>query len=321
MIGTLADQIGLVEISSGEYVSQVLPERMGNLLPIAYGGCALGLATHAAYKTVPPSYSLYSLVGHFLGPASTMENLYCTVHTTRNTRTFATRRVQVSQVQPDGRKRVCLELLADFQVEEPALLTYSAPPARTYSGPEQCKPTPALVDAAVSAGKMSKEAAAAFKISYQLGEAFFDSRFCPEGVSAQNIMGAVKEEKTTQDHLPITEKTTGDWIRTRMPLETRGERMAAASFALDGALSFMPLIHSHLSLEDAGACSTLDFALRIFVPDIDMSSWHLRERMTTAASYGRNYTEGRLWDEKGTLVASMTQQSITRPKAAAKPKM
>lgn len=313
MVGTLADQLALQELSPGEYVSKVLPERMGNVLPIAYGGCTLGLATHAAYKTVKPAYSLYSLVGHFLGPASIKEKLHCTVYVTRDTRTFATRRVQVSQIQPDGKKRVCLELLADFQVEEPALLTYSAPTSRTYSGPGQSRPIKEMAEAAVAAGQMSADESAKFLESWKLGETFFDTRFCPEGVSGQNLIGGLKNEKTTQDHLPITEKTTGDWIRTRAPLETQGEKVAAVSFLLDQALSFMPLTHSHRWLSDSSACSTLDFALRLFVPSIDLNSWHLRERKTTAAGYSRTYTEARLWDEKGTLVASMTQQSIMRP--------
>ncbi|KAH8195305.1 hypothetical protein TruAng_010528 [Truncatella angustata] len=314
----LASQIGLDEVSPGEYVSAVLPERMGNTLPIAYGGCTLGVATHAACKTVPASHSLYSLVGHFLGPASTTEKLHCTVHKTRDTRTFATRRVQVSQVKPDGNMRICMELLADFQIEEPALLTYSSPPAGKYSGPEQSQTLPELVERAVSEGQLSKEAGAQAVKSFELGELLFESRFCPEGVCGQNALGILKQERTTQDHLPITEKTTADWIRSRESLETRGERMSATAFMLDGALSFMPLNHNHMWLDDAGACSTLDFALRFFVPDLALDAWHLRERKTTAAGFGRSYSEGMLWDEKGTLVASMTQQCIVRPKSDGK---
>ncbi|KAK9775528.1 putative Thioesterase-like superfamily-domain-containing protein [Seiridium cardinale] len=308
-----AHQLGLDEVSPGEFVSKVLPGRMGNLLPIAYGGCTLGLATHAACKTVPSEYSLYSLTGQFLGPASTKEKLSCTVHTTRNTRTFATRRVQVSQIQPDGSKRICLELLADFHVLEPALLTYSAHPTRTYSGPEQSKSIGELAAAAVAKGEMNQDTADAFLAAWKLSENFFDTRFCPEGVSGQNLIGALKHAQTTQDHLPVPEKTTGDWIRTRVPLETPCERTASVSFLLDVGLSFIPLTHSHLWFEDSRAFSTLDFALRLFVPDVDLDSWHLRERKTLAAGFGRTFTEARLWNEKGTLVATMTQQCIMRP--------
>jgi acyl-CoA thioesterase II len=315
MAQTLADQLGLDEIGPGQYVSKYPPARMGTVLPIAYGGCTLGLATHAAYRTVPSTHSLYSLVGHFLGPASTTEKLYFRVHVSRNTRTFVTRRVQATQVQSDGKVRVCLELLADFQVEESSVLTYSSPPATEYSGPEQSRSIKQMAEAAVSGGLMDAKAAAQIVGSFNLDEVFLESRFCPEGVSGQNVLGANKLVQTTQDHLPFTEKASADWIRTRMPLGTRSERMSAVSFVLDAALSFVPVMHSQWWLDDLAACSTLDFALRIFVPDIHVDAWHLRERKATAGGFGRTYAEGRLWDDKGILVASMTQQSIMRPKA------
>jgi acyl-CoA thioesterase II len=315
---TLQEQIAIEEVSPGYYISKTFAERMGNVLPIAYGGCTIGIATHAAYATVPPSHTLYSLVGHFLGPASTTEKYHCAVHTTRNTKTFATRRVEVSQIQPDGKKRVCMELLADFQVEEPALFTYSAPPLQKYSGPDQSQTTNTLAEAAVAEGKMTQARADAFRRTFMLMERYFDTRHCPEGVSGQNLLGNLKANATTQDHLPITEKTSGDWVRTLAPLPTPGERAAAVAFLLDGAVSFVPLTHNHMWLDDAGACSTLDFAMRVFTPDIKTDRWHLREKTTTAAGSGRTYSEARLWDEKGIIVASMSQQCIMRPKPAAK---
>ncbi|KAI0171543.1 thioesterase-like superfamily-domain-containing protein [Pestalotiopsis sp. NC0098] len=313
MVVSLAEQLAIDEIKPGEYASRIPPERMGNVLPIAYGGCTLSIAAHAACKTVPSTHRLYSLVGQFLGPASTDEKLHCTVHSSRDTKTFATRRVQVSQVRPDGQKRICLELLADFQIEEPAMLTYSSPPVRQYSGPEKSRSFEKLALEAVSRGQLDAKVAAQVIKSFSLGDAFFDTRLCPEGVSGQNVMGANKQQQTTQDHLDITDKTSGDWSRTRAPLETRDERVAAVAFLLDGGLSFLPLGHSNMWLDDSAACSSLDFALRLFASDIDLSSWHLRERRTTAGGLGRTYTEGRLWDENGKLVASMTQQSIMRP--------
>ncbi|KAI1859317.1 hypothetical protein JX265_007254 [Neoarthrinium moseri] len=320
MAETLAEQLAVEETGPGQYVSLTTPERMGNALPIAYGGCTLGIATHAAYQTVKPAYSLYSLVGHFLGPASTNEKLKCTVHETRTTKTFATRRVQVSQLQPDGKMRACMELIADFQVEEPAMLSYTTPPSRKYSGVEGGVSLDEMKESAVSQGKVTRAAAEKFHKGFRMMDTFFDSKYCPEGIAAQNVFGGLKNEPTSQDHLPITEKSSADWIRTRVPLESRGERMGAVSFLIDGAIAFTPLAHNHMWLDDSAACSTLDFALRIFVPDIDINSWHLRERRTMAAGYGRSYSEARLWDEQGTMVASMTQQCILRPKPEAKAK-
>lgn len=317
---TFQEQIAIEEVGPGQYISKALPGLMGNMLPIAYGGCTLGVATHAAYATVPSSHSLYSLVGHFLGPATTTEKYHCTVHTTRDTKTFATRRIEVSQQQPDGRKRVCMELLADFQVKEPALFTYSAPSAHKYSGPDQGLTIDTIRHAAVAEGKMTQARSDAFQRTFSLMERYFETRHCPEGISGQNLMGFLKHNATTQDHLPITEKGSGDWVRLLKPLPTPGERAAAAVFMLDGGVSFVPLTHDHLWLNDAGACSTLDFALRIFVPDIELDRWHLKEKRTTAAGFGRTYSEARMWDEQGNMVASMSQQSIMRPKLMLKAK-
>jgi acyl-CoA thioesterase II len=324
MAQTLAEQVAIEETSPGHYVSKALPERMGNALPIAYGGYTLGFATAAAYDTVDERYSLYSMLGHFLGPASTKVPLHCVVHNTRDTRTFATRRVQVSQAQPDGSQRVCMELLLDFQTPELALLTYSAPPmgggGTAYSPPDRCINMAVARAAAVARGALSAASAERLRASFEPMERFFDGRPCPEGISGQNLAGYLKAAATTQDDRPITAKTSADWVRARHALPTRGARMAAVAFMIDGAISFTPLSHNHMWFEDTAACSTLDFALRLFAPDIDLSAgWHLRERTTTAASHGRSYSEARVWDEHGTMLVSMTQQCILRPNPNAAP--
>jgi acyl-CoA thioesterase len=80
----------------------------------------------------------------------------------------------------------------------------------------------------------------------------------------------------------------------------------------------VPLVHNHLSLPDAGACSSLDFAIRIFSNDVDLNQWHLKELKTHHGSNGRTYSEARLWDEQQNLVATMTQMNILRPKPTTK---
>src|SRR4051812_11733617 len=99
-------------------------------------------------------------------------------------------------------------------------------------------------------------------------------------------MGAAKHVKTTQDHLSMTEKTSAEWLRTRTPLKDEHENIAALTFIMDGALSFLPLNHDHKNFDDAGPCSTLDFALRVMRPGIQMNRWHLRERKAIAAAVG-----------------------------------
>ena len=114
-------------------------------------------------------------------------------------------------------------------------------------------------------------------------------------------------------------------MRALHPLVSQGENMAALGFNMDGGLSFLPLIHGGEGkfLDDVGACSSLDFSMRIFQSGeekMEMDKWKLKERRTIAAAGGRTYSEGRLWDERGMIVASMTQVCILRPKAQAQMK-
>jgi acyl-CoA thioesterase len=46
---------------------------------------------------------------------------------------------------------------------------------------------------------------------------------------------------------------------------------------------------------------------------VDLNEWHLKEMKTINGAEGRTFGEAHLWDLKGNLVASMTQQSIMRP--------
>ncbi|KAJ1324188.1 thioesterase family protein [Microdochium nivale] len=311
---TIIEQVAVNEIAPGYFETSWLPGRMGNPLPIAYGGCTLGGATRAAYETVPDTHSLYSLMGHYHGPASTLQPLTIIVHKTRDTKTFATRRVVLTQLQADGKTtRTVMELLADFQVTEPAALEYSPKTAQPYAGVDE-QPVE------YGAG-FDPKAVAATKQLFAMNHRFFESRGCREGVASQNLHGMLKHTRTTQDARDMSSKTSAEWIRSLHDLAaSRGDRAAAVSFLMDGALSFVPLTHNHMFFDDVGACSSLDFALRFMVPDVDLNEWHLRERTAVSGAYGRTYAEGRLWDAKGQLVASMTQASILRPKPVPKDK-
>lgn len=320
MASTLAEQVSIDELGPDQFVGRFNPERMGNAANIAYGGCAISAAIQAACHTVSPEYLLYSALGNYLGPALTDRKLFCSVRRVRDTRSFATRQVEVSQEQDKGARRTCMLVLADFQVQEEAtLMAYSEPPSKSYSRPEKC---PDIVEAGDDMVRKGVAPANLVKLQRKLFEPmirFFETRQAPEGIAAQNLGGVVKGAKTSQDGLPITSKTSADWLRCRQPLGRRQDQYAGLGFVMDGALSFLPLSHSGMFLDDVAACSSLDFALRLFTSNMDLNSWHMRELKTVAGGDGRTYTEARLWDQSGAMVASMTQQSIMRPKRTGRP--
>ncbi|KAL2856508.1 acyl-CoA thioesterase II [Aspergillus pseudoustus] len=337
---TLAAQLSVSQTSSNPgtgtgtvmetFETTSFPERMGNAANYAYGGCALGAGVQAAYQTVPKGYKPYSISGSFLAPVSTEAKLHCAVRRLRDTKTFATRLVEISQVQPkpqvgkqkegSGSQRLCMIMLADFQREgEDALLTYSARPDRTYSPPEACLTPQELVSKTVAAGTIPPESEAKYNTLFGLLARLFETRLAGEGIGAQNLTGMAKSSITDQDHLPLPSKTTADWIRSRTPLSRESDQYAGLVFLLDSYLSFLPLVHSKRFIDDAGACASLDFSVRVFSSEWDLTDWNFRELKTVAGGEGRTYSESRLWNREGKLVANMTQQSILRPLKGPKP--
>lgn len=318
---TLTEQVAVNQSSENEYVSVFYPDKMGNAANIAYGGCTIASGVSAAYQTVGPQYHAYSISGNYLGPATDDRQIYAKVTRLRDTRTFATRLVEMSQEQDDGKRRKCAVMIADFQTQEPAsLLEYTTAPSRKYSSLETCPTRDEMNATLIGEGKITTKQAKIQSIVFGLMARFFESKAVPESIFSQNLYGIAKDIPTTQDSIPFVKKTSADWARSKAPLKSESDQIAGMIWWMDGAISFLPLSHNHLFLEDAGACSSLDFSLRIFSNKIDLSQWHFKEMTTIHGGEGRTYSEARAWDREGKMVACMTQQSILRPKAALKVK-
>ena len=314
MAPSLVEQVSVDKLGPNEFVSKALPIHMGNASPMAYGGCALAIAMSAAYATVPDSLVPYSMMGHFLGPASTDRKLYASVTQTRNARSFATRRVEIKQKLDNGNFRNCLEAMIDFQIREPSLFEYSAPTWDRWPKPDDCPTLMSHAESLRARGLATQQEADHFSKTFSANAELFESRYCTNGVSGQNLGGVAKHAPTMQDNLPITSRTSAEWQRALCELKTPAENFAALAFLMDAALSFLPLTFMNMFLDDVGACASLDFALRMFTGDLRLQDWLLKERSTSRGGEGRTYSEGRVFDERGQMVASMTQQSIMRAK-------
>ena len=322
MPSTMLDLIALRRLDHDRFESMHHPQKMGNSANIAYGGCTLGVAASAAHADVPMQYRLYSMTGHFLGPALTDRNLLCSVRDLRRTRTFITKLVEVSQTLDSDTQRTCLVTSIDFHKVEPeSLLEYCKPPTRKYQTPATLATVPQLRRSMVDRGVLSEEVSKFHEASFSLLLGLFDFRYSPEGVSGQNLHGWVRKTQTTQDHLPIEKRRAADWFKCKEKLQDPSQHASTLAFVLDAAISFLPLTLQSLSLADAGACSTLDFALRILDNDLDLNAWHLREMKTIAGGNGRTYSESQLWNSEGKMIASMTQTSILRPEPTGEPKL
>ena len=318
MASTITELLSLRQIDTGLYESIHKPEKMGNMADVAYGGNTLAIAINAAFQAVPSGFFLYSALGTYLGPAFTDRTLQCAVREIRTTKKFATRHVEVSQVQNDGKKRLCLFLTADFQTAEPAtLLAYSRPPRMTYSAVEDCESVDENRQSFLTRGLAEEGAVRLHRVVFGLSDRFLDRRPCPEGIVTQTLTGMAKKGiPTTQDHLSLPSKTSGDYVRSKHLLQTPAQNITTLAFAMDMGTSFIPLTHTGRSLDEASVQSSLDFALRVFTNDVDLNAWCLREISTVTGGDGRTYTEAQLWDTSGLMLCNMTQQCILRPKLA-----
>ncbi len=318
MASTITELVSVRQIKPNILESVHNPEKMGNMADQAYGGNTLAVAVNAAQQTIPLGFFLYSALGNYLGPAFTDRKLQCAVRDIRTTKTFATRHVEMSQVQKDGTRRLCLFLSADFQIAEQAtLLTYSRSPRMACSAMEDCPTVDENRQSIIERGLATKSMVQMHKKIFGLSERFLDRRLCPEGIITQTLTGMAKKgTPTTQDHLPLPSKTSSDYFRFKDLLETPAQHASALAFVMDMGTSFIALTHTGHALDEVAAQSSLDFSLRIFTNDLDLNAWSLREISTITGGDGRTYAEAQLWDSRGKMLCSMTQQCILRPKLA-----
>lgn len=278
----LKDQIAVKPVKD-HYVSVLPPTRMGDLANWAYGGNILAVAVSAAYATITLGHHLYSICGHFVRPASPSYKLICRVERIRDTRTFQTRHLRLYQNRPSG-EQLCLIATADFHIEESAeLVNYSARP-REWTYP---------------AGGETKTQSTSEPGLYRNIDPFMQVRVQTQpsnkGKDVPNIISAER-------------------FRINGPLPTEADQIAALSFYMDRGLAYIPANHAGRSLFDASACATLDFALRLASHRFDLGDWHTSEKRTCRAGGARALSEGRVFGGDGRLLASMTQETILRPK-------
>ena len=334
----MGDMIRLKGAGHDTFESLARPERMGNTANIGYGGCVLSMVVSAAFQTVEtPSrgrMALYSALGHFLGPALTDRTVVLRVTSLRDTRTFATRQIIATQKQDDGSERACLSAQLDFIISPTedsdvhSFLRYSIPPPQTLVHPNLPLFHQQIKDR-VKIGDLDPDVEKVYSTNFKLFDRFFDLKAPPTSPHSENVMGIEKTRKTSQDHLPLTSKTTRDCFRLKsplpdlslpsspyLPISPNCLHFASFAFAVDAIISFIPLTLSHHFLDDVAACSSLDFALRFHTDVLDLGKWHLREMRTIAGDYGRTFNEARIWNDEGGLVATMNQQGILRPHKA-----
>jgi acyl-CoA thioesterase len=218
MAQSIAELVGLIELGLGCFESKHNAEFNGGLDPrFAYGGCAIAFGINAASATVKNSYRVYSALGNFLNAASTNYKLYAEVTSIRDTRTFATRRIDISQYSngEDRKTRPIVFMVVDFMIPESvSLITYSTLSTIQYSSPAKSMSQNDLERAAKEKSVPDK-VFEAMKRRFGNMEKYVERRYCPEGTDAQTFNEMAPELPTTQDKLAVTDKRSLWWFRSR----------------------------------------------------------------------------------------------------------
>ncbi|KAJ5155965.1 hypothetical protein N7492_008768 [Penicillium capsulatum] len=299
-------QVAVEVVGPGMYRSVLRPARIGTFSPRVFGGNVLAIAVNAASYTTSTSHHLHSISGHFIRPAMTDRHLLCRVENIRSSKALETRLLRVFQEADDGSHILCLIASADFHIEEPrSMVTYSTRPQ-----------TEGVPDREITMLSESSDKGSAISHGLYRGiDALTDVESFP--TNADNIDHEQRQQQLKQERpAPAPRKVAAEKFRVRGPLETEAENVAALAFYMDKGIAYLPARHNGHDLFEAQACATLDFSLRF-----DLRQWHVMEQETIVAGNARAFGEGRVWDESGSLLASMTQQTLLRPKAGFCPRI
>jgi acyl-CoA thioesterase len=209
---------------------------------IAYGGHTLAQCIASACAEVPDGYFLFSAVGTFLSAVTQDVPLHFEVDSIRSTKTFRTIRVEAYQETSPGKERMvmfccasCLMAIlpgqmrptvCDFQAKEKDIMfDHSPQPWHDYSPPERLPHLNDLVDQKLKSGELTPEVAEAIRRQNPLVH-LNDFRLCPESMAAQKWIGVTPEVRTTQDHLPMHQRSSAVWLKTWYPITNHADQVA-----------------------------------------------------------------------------------------------
>lgn len=306
---TLSQQIVVHSLSPGRFASVCHPSGLGSLSSTGFGGSSLAIAISAAFQESRSDFHLYSIGGYFIRPAKTDRKLFCHVENVRKSKSFETREIRLTQEHEDGNTKICLIALADFHVLEPkSMVAFSTAP--------ELVTLPACISEQ-SLQNPPQDSCSGSDLYHDI-EKFIETQTLYPGTSPVNLRIHEQEGLTGKLTKPFPQSIHTERFRVRNPLYDEAEQISALAFYMDKGLAYIPALHHGYHPSEANACASLDFSLRFFEHELNLNDWHYTEQKSFVANHSRVYSEGRVWDSKGRLLASMTQQTILRPNSEIK---
>lgn len=250
----------------------------GQVIPSAlkrtFGGQVAAQSLVAATRTVGPEYRVHSLHGYFVGPGDSDRPAVYLVDEVRNGRSFRVRSVRAVQ---DGRTLFIMQ--ASFHVRDDHGPEHSNT-MRDVPGPESIVPD--LSD--------SRPSTKAFANDWE----DWDIRIVPPD---------------QYEHDPHAASQQVVWFRSKLPLpDDETFHICTLAYMSDMTLLGSATVpHRDQKVQEA----SLDHAMWFMRP-FRADEWLLYDQTSPSAHGGRALTTGRIFNQHGDLVASVTQEGLTR---------
>jgi acyl-CoA thioesterase II len=246
-----------------------------------FGGHVAGQSLVSAVRTVDPRYQVHSLHGYFLRPGDAKQRTVFLVERTRDGGSFATRRVNAIQ-----HGEIIFNMAASFQVHQEGISHQDVMPA---APPPDGLPGLQSVRVFDDAG---------FK---QFEE--WDVHIVPQS-QLQRLPGKASQQQV--------------WFRHRDPLpDDPVLHICALAYMSDLTLLGSAQV-THLDVREHLQVSSLDHAMW-FMRSFRADEWLLYDQSSPSACGGRALTQGKIFTQRGELVAAVMQEGLTRYKRGYQP--
>ena len=254
--------------------------------PSVYGGQVLAQAIVAAYKTAPKNKTLHSLHSYFLKRGDTEIPIQYRVTTIRDGRSFSVRRVTAFQ-----ESKVIFILAASFHIYEPSF-------EHQMNMPNVANP----------------DSLSSFPEMFKMFTEKFDIK--PRGLFSDQspiIFHPVEHYNPFKPgKLPARAHV---WLKSAKDLPAdQVVHQATLAYASDFNLLLTALLPHDISLFTTPMqMASLDHSMWFHRP-AKADDWHLYVLMSPNAGGSRGFCTGRLYNQAGELVASVSQEGLIRLK-------
>lgn len=254
-----------------------------------FGGQVIAQALTAAHRSVDPDRFVHSLHAYFLRPGDPSIPILYQVERLRDGTSFTTRRVVAVQ-----HGKAIFAMSASFQVDEP--------------GFDHQVPTPTVTPPEKLMGE--SEMKAMFLANAPESVRRYWTRERPVEIRPTSLVHYVSNEKL--------EPLQDVWVRATGPVPgDRAVQAAVLAYLSDMTLLDTSLYAHGTSIFDPHLqVASIDHAMWFHRPTA-LDDWLLYTQDSPSASGARGMTRGKIFDRKGSLVATVAQEGLIRKKATA----